>query len=90
MVWGYPVKIRLDMLTTGIRTPVGIKITGSDLSTIDKIAKEVEILVRGVAGINGILRAIPGDVLLDLCFDGWREVIRAWCWYGVSDSFSNR
>ena len=40
--WGYPIKIRLDMLTTGIRTPVGIKVIGPDLNEIDKIAKEVD------------------------------------------------
>ena len=39
--WGYPIKIRLDMLTTGIRTPIGVKVAGSDLMTIDKIAKNV-------------------------------------------------
>ncbi|MEZ5815623.1 MAG: CusA/CzcA family heavy metal efflux RND transporter [Hyphomicrobiaceae bacterium] len=48
--WGYPIKIRMDMISTGIRTPVGIKITGADLAAIDRIGLEVEAAVRNVAG----------------------------------------
>ena len=48
--WGYPIKIRMDMISTGIRTPVGIKISGSDLATIDRIGLQVEAAVRNVAG----------------------------------------
>ncbi len=48
--WGYPIKIRMDMISTGIRTPVGIKISGSDLKTIDRIGLEVEAAVKDVAG----------------------------------------
>lgn len=48
--WGYPIKIRMDMVTTGIRTPVGIKISGADLETIGQIAVEVEQAVKTVPG----------------------------------------
>jgi Cu(I)/Ag(I) efflux system membrane protein CusA/SilA len=48
--WGYPIKIRLDMVTTGIRTPVGIKISGADLNTISDIATRVEQAVKDVPG----------------------------------------
>ncbi len=48
--WGYPIKIRLDMVTTGIRTPVGVKISGSDLSTIGDIAVQVEQAVKDIPG----------------------------------------
>ncbi|MFV0297515.1 MAG: efflux RND transporter permease subunit [Hyphomicrobiaceae bacterium] len=48
--WGYPIKIRMDMISTGIRTPVGIKISGSDLKTIDRIGLEIEGAVKKVAG----------------------------------------
>jgi Cu(I)/Ag(I) efflux system membrane protein CusA/SilA len=48
--WGYPIKIRLDMVTTGIRTPVGIKVSGSDLATIGEIAVQVEQAVKDVPG----------------------------------------
>jgi len=48
--WGYPIKIRMDMISTGIRTPVGIKISGGDLATIDRIGLEVEAAVKRVPG----------------------------------------
>ncbi|MDE3038884.1 MAG: efflux RND transporter permease subunit, partial [Pseudomonadota bacterium] len=48
--WGYPIKIRLDMVTTGIRTPVGIKISGDNLATIGQIALEVEQAVKDIPG----------------------------------------
>jgi Cu(I)/Ag(I) efflux system membrane protein CusA/SilA len=40
--WGYPIKIRMDMISTGIRTPIGIKITGNELGTINEVALQVE------------------------------------------------
>ncbi len=46
--WTMPIKGRLDMLSTGIRTPVGIKIMGSDLATIERIAKETEAAVASL------------------------------------------
>ncbi len=49
-IWGYPIKIRIDMLTTGIRTPVGIKIAGPDLDGINAIAQKVEKLAQTVPG----------------------------------------
>ncbi len=48
--WGYPIKIRLDMVTTGIRTPVGVKISGADLATIGEIAVQVEGAVKDIPG----------------------------------------
>nr|CRH06462.1 Cation efflux system protein cusA [Candidatus Magnetococcus massalia] len=48
--WGYPIKIRMDMISTGIRTPVGIKISGQDLTEIGRIALDVEAAVKDVAG----------------------------------------
>lgn len=48
--FGYPIKIRIDMVTTGIRTPVGIKISGSDLKTIGDVAGQVEQAVKDVPG----------------------------------------
>ncbi|HRY06718.1 MAG TPA: CusA/CzcA family heavy metal efflux RND transporter [Hyphomicrobiaceae bacterium] len=48
--WGYPIKIRMDMISTGIRTPVGIKISGNDLATIERVALSVESAVKKVPG----------------------------------------
>lgn len=63
--WGYPIKIRMDMISTGIRTPVGIKISGQDLKTIERIALEVEGAVRGVAGTRSAFadRVVGGRYL---------------------------
>lgn len=63
--WGYPIKIRLDMLTTGIRTPVGIKIAGSDLQEIDRIAKAVETRAKDVPGTRGAIadRVVGGKYI---------------------------
>lgn len=48
--WGYPIKIRIDMVTTGIRTPVGIKISGGDLNVIGEVALQVEQAVKDIPG----------------------------------------
>jgi Cu(I)/Ag(I) efflux system membrane protein CusA/SilA len=48
--WTMPIKARTDMLATGIRTPVGVKVYGPDLATIDGAAREVERVVRSVEG----------------------------------------
>lgn len=48
--WGYPIKTRMDMVTTGIRTPVGIKVSGTDLNTIGKITVEIEQVIRAIPG----------------------------------------
>ena len=48
--WTMPIKARLDMLSTGIRTPVGLKINGADLRTIEKVAVEAESILQGVPG----------------------------------------
>jgi Cu(I)/Ag(I) efflux system membrane protein CusA/SilA len=46
--WTMPIKTRIDMLSTGIKTPVGIKISGADLSTLQRIGEQVEAVVRRV------------------------------------------
>ena len=48
--WTMPIKTRIDMLSTGIKTPVGIKITGPDLKELERIGTEVEAVVRQVPG----------------------------------------
>jgi Cu(I)/Ag(I) efflux system membrane protein CusA/SilA len=51
--WTMPIKARTDMLSTGIRTPVGIKIYGPDLEGIDRLSRQVEAVVRNVPGTTG-------------------------------------
>ncbi len=48
--WTMPIKTRIDMLSTGIKTPVGIKIGGSDLKVLDEIGRKVEAIIRQVPG----------------------------------------
>ena len=52
--WTMPIKARIDMLTTGVRTPVGIKIFGADLKKIEETGLEVEKLVRQVKGTRSV------------------------------------
>ena len=53
--WTMPIKTRVDMLSTGIRTPVGIKVLGSDLVEIEKIGTKLEELLGSVAGTRSVL-----------------------------------
>jgi len=48
--WTMPIKARIDMLSTGIRTPIGVKVFGKDLGEMEKLAKEIEAVVKGVPG----------------------------------------
>ena len=50
--WTMPIKARIDMLSTGIRTPVGVKVIGTDLTGIDRIAKQIEQVLRAVPGTS--------------------------------------
>jgi len=52
--WTLPIKARIDMLSTGVRTPVGIKIYGSDLEAIEKIGKEIENEVKDIPGTRSV------------------------------------
>lgn len=54
-VWVPPIRNRLDMLSTGIKTPVGVKISGPDLKEIDKVAAQVETAVKDVPGVTSAL-----------------------------------
>ncbi|MEP0841168.1 MAG: efflux RND transporter permease subunit [Phycisphaerae bacterium] len=64
--WTMPIKGRLDMLSTGIRTPVGIKIMGADLATIERIAKETEAAVSTVPGTrSAYAERVAGGYFLD-------------------------
>ncbi|WP_028534652.1 efflux RND transporter permease subunit [Paludibacterium yongneupense] len=51
-VWVQPIRNRTDMLATGIKTPVGIKVSGPDLGVIGRLAQEIERSVKGVAGTS--------------------------------------
>ncbi|MBZ5640851.1 MAG: efflux RND transporter permease subunit, partial [Acidobacteriia bacterium] len=78
--WTMPIKARIDMLTTGVRTPIGIKIFGPDLTVIENIGAEVERTVREVPGTRSIYaERTAGGYFLD--FDLKREALAR---YGLS------
>lgn len=78
--WTMPIRGRIDMLTTGLRTPVGLKIAGADLQQIQAIGTEIESLLKAVPGTRAVLaeRTAEGH-FLDLQWD--REHLAR---YGVS------
>ncbi len=63
--WTMPIKTRIDMLSTGIKTPVGIKISGSDLVVLEKLGKEVEVLIKNAPGTLSVFseRVVGGNYL---------------------------
>ena len=63
--WTMPIKARIDMLATVIRTPVGIKVFGPDLATLERVGKEIERVVKGVPGTRSVFaeRAVSGYYL---------------------------
>jgi Cu(I)/Ag(I) efflux system membrane protein CusA/SilA len=63
--WTMPIKARIDMLSTGIRTPVGVKVLGTDLAEMEKLARRIEAVLRTVPGTTSAYaeRAIGGYYL---------------------------
>jgi Cu(I)/Ag(I) efflux system membrane protein CusA/SilA len=72
--WTMPIKNRIDMLSTGIRTPVGIKIFGPDLTKIEQIGRQLETILNLVPGTRSVFaERVTGGYYLD--FDLKREEI---------------
>lgn len=68
--WTMPIRTRIDMLSTGIKTPVGIKIMGDDLNTLAKIGEEVEAAVSGIPGVtSAYAERIIGGKYIDIDID---------------------
>ena len=65
--WTMPIKARIDMLSTGIRTPIGIKVFGKDLGEMETLAKEIEAVVKGVPGTtSAFAERITGGFYLNI------------------------
>ncbi len=65
--WTMPIKARTDMLATGIRTPVGIKVLGTDLAEMEKLARQVEAAVKTVPGTSSAYaERVIGGYYLDI------------------------
>ncbi len=65
--WTMPIKARIDMLSTGIRTPIGIKVFGKNLEEMEKLAKEIEAVVKKVPGTtSAFAERITGGFYLNI------------------------
>jgi Cu(I)/Ag(I) efflux system membrane protein CusA/SilA len=69
-IWIPPIRNRIDMLATGIKSPVGIKVAGTDLAEIDRIAGDIERAVKDVPGVTSALaERLTGGRYLDVNID---------------------
>ncbi|MEW5881385.1 MAG: CusA/CzcA family heavy metal efflux RND transporter [Pseudomonadota bacterium] len=65
--WTMPIRARIDMLSTGIRTPIGIKVFGADLAEMEKVARQIETVVRNVPGTtSAYAERLTGGYYLDI------------------------
>jgi len=65
--WTMPIKARIDMLSTGIRTPIGIKVFGKNLDEMERLAKQIEAVVRKVPGTSSAFaERITGGFYLNI------------------------
>ncbi len=87
--WVWPIKTRIDMLATGIKTPVGIKVAGPDLGVIQQIGKDIEIILKKIPGTASAFaervaggRYVTVDILRDqasrygLNIDDVQDIVR--------------
>jgi copper/silver efflux system protein len=69
-IWVPPIRNRIDMLATGIKSPIGVKVSGSDLAVIDHIAREVEQVAKTVPGVSSALaERLTGGRYVDVRID---------------------
>ncbi|MDD1622476.1 MAG: efflux RND transporter permease subunit [Methylococcaceae bacterium] len=69
-IWIPPIRNRIDMLATGIKSPIGVKITGSQLAEIDKVAQHVEHVAKQVPGVSSALaERLTGGRYIDVDID---------------------
>jgi Cu(I)/Ag(I) efflux system membrane protein CusA/SilA len=72
-VWVQPIRNRIDMLSTGIKSPVGIKISGPDFNTLEKLGEEVERIVKQVPGASSVIaERVTGGRYVDVKIDRLR------------------
>jgi len=68
--WTMPIKARIDMLSTGIRTPIGVKVFGKDLAEMEKLARQIETVLKNVPGTSSAYaERITGGFYLDIVPD---------------------
>jgi Cu(I)/Ag(I) efflux system membrane protein CusA/SilA len=69
-VWVPPIRNRIDMLATGIKSPIGVKVSGADLAQLDRIAHDVETVAKTVPGVSSALaERLTGGRYVDVDID---------------------
>ncbi|MDB5708433.1 MAG: cation transporter, partial [Sphingomonas bacterium] len=69
-VWVPPIRNRIDMLATGIKSPIGVKVSGSDLAELDRIARDVERVAKAVPGVSSAFaERLTGGRYIDVKID---------------------
>ncbi|MBN9319267.1 MAG: efflux RND transporter permease subunit [Caulobacterales bacterium] len=69
-VWVPPIRNRIDMLATGIKSPIGVKVSGQDLAQIDRIAHDIEAVAKTVPGVSSALaERLTGGRYVDVTID---------------------
>ena len=69
-IWIPPIRNRIDMLATGVKSPIGVKITGSKLGDIDRVAQRVEHVAKNVSGVSSALaERLDGGRYIDIDID---------------------
>lgn len=69
-IWVPPIRNRIDMLATGIKSPIGVKVAGTDLAAIDQIARDIERVAKTVPGVSSALaERLTGGRYLDIDID---------------------
>jgi Cu(I)/Ag(I) efflux system membrane protein CusA/SilA len=82
-IWVPPIRNRIDMLATGIKSPIGIKVSGSNLANIDQVTKSIEQVAKGVSGVSSALaERLTGGRYVDVTID---RVVAARYGLNISD-----
>ncbi|EJL37946.1 heavy metal efflux pump, cobalt-zinc-cadmium [Caulobacter sp. AP07] len=69
-VWVPPIRNRIDMLATGVKSPIGVKVSGANLAELDRVAREVEGVAKGVPGVSSALaERLTGGRYVDVRID---------------------
>ena len=69
-VWIPPIRNRIDMLSTGIKTPIGVKVSGDNLANLDAVARQIETVAKGVPGVDSAFaERLTGGRYIDVAID---------------------
>ncbi len=77
-LWVMPIRARIDMLSTGVKSPIGIKVSAQSLGDIDDAARQIEEAARGVPGVvSALAERLEGGRYIDVSIDRFAAARRA-------------